>query len=601
MMDTSNMLAQGTLLRNGTYRIEKHLASGGFGNTYLVRNIAFDELYALKEFFMKGINMRKGLEVTVSVPDNHASYDSQMEKFKKEALRLRKLHNPHIVHVHDLFEENGTVYYVMDFIDGEALGAVMKRTGQPFNEERVWKLLPQMLEALETVHNDGIWHLDIKPGNIMIDKKDCVYLIDFGASKQIHSKDGASVATSSALCYTPGYAPMEQVEQALDKFGPWTDFYALGATLYYILTHQQPPSFTALSEADAFSFPTNVSARMQSLIRWLMKPNRKDRPQSVAEIRQFLSKPDKPAVAADDSDEATELMTPKGPQKKEEKKKEKKKKTETPAKQMSNDDEEDDVPKKKRTWLIFLLIFLLAAAAGGGVYYYLSENGTFSSSSSKQDKADNEDNGEEEEEEDELQEQSDALYKECMEMMDEASSYDDLQAIQDKVMELAELEEDNEDLEPHADKLASQLESLREILASRNHFMELKDIKFSNRESNSTTVIDAEGAVLYASRIHYLTPHIYYTPLSASQQTITLQIKVVDGSGNIVRGSNSPDGYSYNATVSLEPRKNSNTTTCVLQLPGWGSANGGTYHEDTYIVSIYHEGSLLHKESVTIY
>lgn len=189
---------------------------------------------------MKGINLREGQKVTVSVPDNHVSFDGQREKFKKEALRLRKLKNPHIVQVHDLFEENGTVYYVMDYIDGQSLSDILKQRGKPLTEAEVRQILPQVLEALDTVHQQNIWHLDIKPGNIMMDKQGHAFLIDFGASKQMRGADGVSQATSSALCYTPGYAPMEQVEQAMDKFGPWTDFYALGATLFTLLTNQLP-------------------------------------------------------------------------------------------------------------------------------------------------------------------------------------------------------------------------------------------------------------------------------------------------------------------------------------------------------------------------
>ena len=118
---------------------------------------------------MKGINLREGQKVTVSVPDNHVSFDGQREKFKKEALRLRKLKNPHIVQVHDLFEENGTVYYVMDYIDGQSLSDILKQRGKPLPEAEVRQILPQVLEALDTVHQQNIWHLDIKPGNIMLD------------------------------------------------------------------------------------------------------------------------------------------------------------------------------------------------------------------------------------------------------------------------------------------------------------------------------------------------------------------------------------------------------------------------------------------------
>ena len=282
------MLPIGAELRNGDFRVERQLGAGGFGNTYVVRNTVFDERFAMKEFFMKGINLRDGQKVTVSVPDNHTSFDGQREKFKKEALRLRKLRNPHIVQVHDLFEENGTVYYVMDYIDGQSLSDTLKQRGKPLPEAEVRRILPQVLEALETVHQQNIWHLDIKPGNIMVDSQGRAYLIDFGASKQMRGADGVSQATSSALCYTPGYAPMEQVEQAMDKFGPWTDFYALGATLFTLLTNQLPPSLTGINEEGAFIYPQPVSQQMQDLIKWMMSLARAKRPQSVAQIRQYL-------------------------------------------------------------------------------------------------------------------------------------------------------------------------------------------------------------------------------------------------------------------------------------------------------------------------
>ena len=101
MINQENMLPVGTLLLGKTYRVEKQLASGGFGNTYVVKKVYFDETYAMKEFFMRSINLRQGSEVTVSVPDNHATFEAQREKFKKEALRLREIHSPHIVRVHD--------------------------------------------------------------------------------------------------------------------------------------------------------------------------------------------------------------------------------------------------------------------------------------------------------------------------------------------------------------------------------------------------------------------------------------------------------------------------------------------------------------------
>lgn len=109
-----NMLPIGTLLRGDTYRITRQLTNGSFGNTYVVENVFFQETYAMKEFFMEKVTTRKGLSVCVSLESNAEIFTSQKEKFKKEAQRIRKLHHPGIVKIYDLFEENGTCYYIMD-------------------------------------------------------------------------------------------------------------------------------------------------------------------------------------------------------------------------------------------------------------------------------------------------------------------------------------------------------------------------------------------------------------------------------------------------------------------------------------------------------
>ena len=286
----ASVLPVGTTLQMGKYRIVRFIASGGFGNTYEVLNVEFEERMAMKEFFMRGVNEREDDSVSVSVSnaDNKKQFEVQKGKLKKEARRLRRLHNENIVKVHDLFEENGTVYYVMDYIDGESLSKRIKRTDTPLSEDEVRAILPQLLKALEEVHRNGIWHLDIKPANIMVDTNGKALLIDFGASKQLRSSEGYSVSTSTAMCYTPGYAPMEQIEQDFDKFGPWTDFYALGATLYCLLTTNKPPSTSEIAEGNAFVFPPSVSPRMRQLVEWLMQPARRKRPQSVNEIRDFI-------------------------------------------------------------------------------------------------------------------------------------------------------------------------------------------------------------------------------------------------------------------------------------------------------------------------
>lgn len=254
---------------------------------------------------------RDGNSTTISVSnaENTNSFEQQREKFKKEARRLRSLSNPHIVKVYDLFEENGTAYYVMDYVDGENLSARLKRTNAPLVESEVRNYLNQILDGLEAIHNEGMFHLDIKPANIMVDSHDVVKLIDFGASKQQSTVGGATMSTG--ISYTNGYAPSEQMAQSYDKFGPWTDFYALGATMYKLLTNQDPPSVSDLSEDEtedkhlALPMP-NVSEEMKKLVVWMMQEKRLKRPKNVGEIRRILQQ----SSVATSNNEETKVFSP---------------------------------------------------------------------------------------------------------------------------------------------------------------------------------------------------------------------------------------------------------------------------------------------------
>ena len=289
-MESNSFLKVGTLLNHAKYRIEQYLASGGFGNTYEGVNVSLDKKCAIKEFFLKGVVLRDEhtSQVFITHPDNKKAFNSQKEKFTKEARRLSRLDNSHIVRVFDFFEENGTAYYVMDYIEGESLRELQKRTGKALTEQETLSVLTQMLDALKSIHEAGMLHMDIKPANIMIDNKGKCTLIDFGASKQPSVSDGAT--TSSAMAYTPGFAPTEQIGGSSDRWGPWTDFYALGATLYNLLTNKNPANLDIeVDGADAFKFPPNVSDSMRSLIQWLMTPKRTERPQNVDAIRNCLN------------------------------------------------------------------------------------------------------------------------------------------------------------------------------------------------------------------------------------------------------------------------------------------------------------------------
>ena len=290
-------LQPNTTLQGGRYKIEKVLGQGGFGITYLATQISLNRKVAIKELFIGGsgqaINERRGNLVVVTNSANQACFDQQKEKFKKEAERLANLNHPNLVKVHEFFEENRTAYYVMDYIEGESLRTKLNREGV-LSENLVLKYLQQLLPALEVAHKKSIWHLDIKPENIMVDKHGHVYLIDFGASKHIEQNN--TLTTSLVLAYTKGYCPPELTDlifenqedliDALKEIGPWTDFYALGATIYNLLTDNIPPSSKRIEKngSNAFTFPSNISSSTQDLIVWMMKSDKEDRPQNVNEV-----------------------------------------------------------------------------------------------------------------------------------------------------------------------------------------------------------------------------------------------------------------------------------------------------------------------------
>ena len=299
-------LRPNTTLQGGKYKIERVLGQGGFGITYLAIQTSLNRQVAIKELFLGGsgqaINDRNGNNVVVTNPANQSCFDQQKERFKKEAKRLADLHHPNLVKVHEFFEENGTAYYVMDYIEGESLRLKLNREGR-IAEDQVLKYLQQLTNVLEVTHQHSLWHLDIKPENVMVDKYGHITLIDFGSCK--HIEQGGTLTTSSLLAFTPGYYPPEQSAQTMRNIGPWTDIYALGATLYNLLTNRTPPSHDEIlcDGRSAFSFPHPVSSSTQEMIIQMMRPNRKERPQTVAEI-QYVSHPTK------DSSEETLIDKP---------------------------------------------------------------------------------------------------------------------------------------------------------------------------------------------------------------------------------------------------------------------------------------------------
>ena len=289
-MDNNHIttLPAGTMLHFGTYRIERFLAKGGFGCTYLARHVMLDKPVAIKELFISDYcNRDASGTISVGVSSRKEFVDKLHRKFIAEAQAQCGMDHPGIVKVTDVFEENGTAYYVMDYIDGESLADRLKRTGRPLSEPEALGYIRQAAEALRYVHSKGRLHLDIKPGNIMIDSQGRAILIDFGVSKQ-YDDDGQN--NSTLLASTPGYAPPEQRAGGLKYFTPASDIYSLGATLYALLTNTTPPSATDRSAGiELPPLPNNISQPTRQAIQAALTLNVTQRPSNITTFLSLLN------------------------------------------------------------------------------------------------------------------------------------------------------------------------------------------------------------------------------------------------------------------------------------------------------------------------
>lgn len=364
-------LPNNTLLQGGKYKIVRFVSSGGFGCTYEAEHILLKKKVAIKEFFVKDFCNRDETtsQISVGITSKTALVNKLKSKFIAEAQSLCSLEHPNIVHVFDVFEENGTAYYVMDYIDGLSLNDLVKNNG-PMAEQKAVGYIMQVADALKYVHSQNRLHLDIKPGNIMVDENNKAILIDFGASKQYDEEGGEN--TSTLLGKTPGYAPLEQMGNDVVKFLPSTDIYALGATLYKLLTGNTPPSASLLASGEKLgAMPSSISEGTRNAIIQSMQTNKMKRPQSIGEFEKLLSGDidESTQIDSEDADERTffeeEPAKPakknvQGQQKKTQPKTEKQKGVEKEKKEdVSNEKELTDLPKEKfGFWLWTFLIVL---------------------------------------------------------------------------------------------------------------------------------------------------------------------------------------------------------------------------------------------------
>ena len=299
-------LSEGTLLQGGKYKIERVLGQGGFGITYLATQVLLGRKVCIKEFFFKQFCERDegSSRVTLGTKSNRELVDKFMQKFVKEARTISQLDHSNIIRIHDIFEENGTAYYVMEYHSGGSLGDLVK-DGAPLPEADAVRYITQIADAVGYIHEQRINHLDIKPSNILLDRKGCGVLIDFGLSKQYDESGDQTSSTPVGISH--GYAPMEQYKQkGVATFSPQSDIYSLGATLYKLVTGVTPPQAMDIVNDGLPALPAHLSVGVKKAIEQAMQIRKIDRPATAEEFVALLSLT--AASAASAADETTKII-----------------------------------------------------------------------------------------------------------------------------------------------------------------------------------------------------------------------------------------------------------------------------------------------------
>ncbi len=294
---TSPDILHAGMILHGKYLVGRMLGRGGFGITYIGFDLVLRVKVAIKEYFPMGVGIREPnssrVVAATSFSDSNG-FEKGRDEFQAEAVTLARFNSESIVHVRDYFLENGTAYIVMDFIDGNSLTKEVEVNGGRISWERVLSLFKPLIPELGKIHEEHLIHRDIKPDNIKIvtnknKKTEQLVLLDFGAARSFVS---AQVTHTYEAMVTPGYAPIEQYS-AKSRQGPYSDVYALSATMYAMITGEVPANATdrmmGVSDLKSFSeLGISVPENVEKAIFHGLAVRSDDRPQTMKEFYDEL-------------------------------------------------------------------------------------------------------------------------------------------------------------------------------------------------------------------------------------------------------------------------------------------------------------------------
>jgi serine/threonine protein kinase len=297
-------LKPGVILQN-KYLIGKVLGQGGFGITYLAWDLNLDLKLAIKEFYPQGLASRVlgKSEVSAYSGAMKNQYVFGLDRFLSEAKTLARFSEyPNIVSVRDFFRANGTAYMVMNYVEGVTLGEYLRQKGGLIPYEQALAIMLPIFDALKEVHRAGIMHRDISPDNIFIDTLGRVMLIDFGAARQ----ELQQKSTHLSVIMKAGYSPEEQYRTRGEQ-GPWTDIYALAATIYRAITGVIPPESLDRMEEDILESPSalgiDISASQEEVLLKALAVRSRDRYRSIEELQSAMLQNEELAVAEANPDD----------------------------------------------------------------------------------------------------------------------------------------------------------------------------------------------------------------------------------------------------------------------------------------------------------